>query len=82
MRETHSSLDEEVVGHLEVGLGRGVADVVVDGVEVVEGHEDQVLGIAAQQDLLLHSHHHQVVQLRQGNIFLELLIYTLFIVSC
>ena len=71
LRRGHAAvaLDEEVVGHLEVGLGRGVADVVMDGIEVVEGHEDQVLGVAAQQDLLLHGHHHQVVQLRQGNRF-------------
>ena len=61
------SLHEEVVGHLEVGPGLGVPDVVVDGVEVVEGDGDEVLGVAAQQDLLLHSHHHQVVQLRWEN---------------
>ena len=51
------------MGHLEVRLCLGVSDVVVDGVEVVEGDEDEVLGVAAQQDLLLHRHHHQVVQL-------------------
>ena len=61
--ELGPSLDEHVVCHLEVGLGGGVADVVVDGVEVVEGDHDEVLGVAAQQDLLLHSHHHQVVKL-------------------
>ena len=59
------ALDEQVVGELEVGLGRRRARVVVDGVQVVEGHHHEVQRVAAQQDLLLHRHHHQVVELKE-----------------
>lgn len=45
---------------------RGIADEIFDGIQVIERDQQDVFGPGTQQDLVLESHSHEVIQLQSN----------------